>query len=61
MDEASLEATKDIFGRDRHQTHRDDMSGAGSFELNTRTLYVGGLKRNPGQDMYNGFLKSGVR
>ena len=42
---------KDIFGRDRHTSHRDDMSGAGSFQMNTRTLYIGGVKRSEGQDL----------
>jgi hypothetical protein len=42
---------KDIFGRERHASHRDDMGGAGSFETNTRTLYVGGLKRSEGDDL----------
>eukprot|EP00949_MAST-11_sp_MAST-11-sp1_P005353 g5353.t1 len=34
----------DIFGRERHAEHRDDMDGAGSFQDDCRTLYVGGLK-----------------
>ena len=42
---------KDIFGRDRHTSHRDDMAGAGSFQTNTRTLYIGGLKRSEGDDV----------
>ncbi len=45
-----LAITKDIFGRDRHASHKDDMGGTGNFMENTRTLYVGGL-RNIGVDM----------
>lgn len=33
----------DVFGRERHRTHRDDMGGIGSFDMNTRTLFVVGM------------------
>lgn len=33
----------DIFGRERHHDHRDDMGGVGSFAKETRTLYVTGM------------------
>jgi hypothetical protein len=33
----------DCFGRQRHNKHRDDMSGVGSFMKPCRTLYIGGL------------------
>lgn len=39
------EAMKDVFGRERHATHREDMRGAGSFQTPSRTLYVGRLLR----------------
>ena len=42
-DEAQLQPMKDIFGREMHAEHRDDMGGVGSFKDNCRTLYVGGL------------------
>lgn len=43
-DEGRIGLTRDCFGRERHATDRDDMSGVGNFTRNSRTLYVGGLK-----------------
>ncbi|KAF0737510.1 hypothetical protein Ae201684P_006130 [Aphanomyces euteiches] len=43
-DELRLGMLHDCFGRERHATDRDDMSGTGNFNRNSRTLYVGGLK-----------------
>ena len=43
-DDAALPLTKDVFGRDRHASHKDDMSGTGNFMSDSRTLYIGGLK-----------------
>ena len=40
----------DLFGRDRHDTLRDDNDGVGSFNDSSRTLYVGGLVRAPYED-----------
>jgi len=40
----------DCFGRDRHAKQRDDMQGVGSFNNNSRTLYVGRLQRTPYAD-----------
>lgn len=45
IDDGKHEQMKDVFGRDRFQTHRDDMTGVGSFSSDCRTLYVGGLKK----------------
>lgn len=50
-DEARIGLSVDIFGRERHRTHRDDMSGTGSFEINNKTLYIGGLKMQPDEDL----------
>ncbi|ORX97914.1 hypothetical protein K493DRAFT_258492 [Basidiobolus meristosporus CBS 931.73] len=36
----------DIFGRERHASHRDDMGGVGSFNSESTTLYVGGISAN---------------
>jgi hypothetical protein len=36
---------QDVFGRDRHVNHRDDMSGVGSINSPSRTLYVGKLTK----------------
>uniref|UniRef100_K3X6J4 Pre-mRNA-splicing factor cwc2 n=1 Tax=Globisporangium ultimum (strain ATCC 200006 / CBS 805.95 / DAOM BR144) TaxID=431595 RepID=K3X6J4_GLOUD len=43
-DENRIGMMHDCFGRERHATDRDDMSGVGNFTRNSRTLYVGGLK-----------------
>jgi len=43
-DEARLDTVRDIFGRERHNTNRDDMRGTGNFNRESRTLYIGGLK-----------------
>ena len=43
-DEVRIGMLHDCFGRDRHATDRDDMSGVGNFTRNSRTLYIGGLK-----------------
>ena len=45
IDDGKHEQMKDVFGRDRFQTHRDDMTGVGSFSSDCRTLYVGGIKK----------------
>jgi hypothetical protein len=44
-DDGALDAAKDVFGRERHASHREDMGGVGSMLSNCRTLYVGGLRR----------------
>jgi invasion protein IalB len=43
-DEQRIPITKDVFGRDKHATDREDMGGTGSFNRECRTLYVAGLK-----------------
>eukprot|EP00922_Rhytidocystis_sp_ex-Travisia-forbesii_P029139 GHVS01042674.1.p1 GENE.GHVS01042674.1~~GHVS01042674.1.p1 ORF type:complete len:407 (-),score=65.70 GHVS01042674.1:63-1283(-) len=40
-DELTLEASRDVFGREKHADHRDDMGGTGTFEADCRTLYIG--------------------
>lgn len=42
-DEARLNVTRDIFGRERHNTDKQDMRGTGNFNRESRTLYIGGL------------------
>lgn len=44
-DDGALDAAKDVFGRERFASHREDMGGVGSMLSNCRTLYVGGLRR----------------
>lgn len=46
-DEYTLDWSRDIFGRERHKDHRDDMGGAGSFNHECKTLFVGGLQVDP--------------
>lgn len=36
----------DIFGRERHKLHHENMGGVGSFEKECRTLYVGRLGKH---------------
>ena len=43
QDDAHNGARTDIFGRERHVDHREDMGGVGSINDPSRTLYVGGL------------------
>lgn len=43
-DETRIGMMHDCFGRERHATDRDDMSGVGNFTRNSRTLYVGGIR-----------------
>ncbi|EKE41788.1 hypothetical protein ENUP19_0139G0007 [Entamoeba nuttalli] len=45
-EEKHLGVIKDIFGRERHLTERDDMGGIGRFSKENRTLYVSGFKGN---------------
>ncbi|GIX65263.1 pre-mRNA splicing complex subunit [Babesia caballi] len=40
-DEFFLDSGVDIFGRERHAKHRDDMSGVGSFMTDCKSLFVG--------------------
>jgi len=42
-DDSKLSPVVDIFGRDRHASHRDDMDGVGSFQMDCRNLFVGEL------------------
>jgi hypothetical protein len=44
-DDAATDPGRDIFGRERHASHRSDMGGVGSMVSTCRTLYVGGLRR----------------
>lgn len=46
-DEGSIEWSRDVFGRERHRDHRDDMGGVGSFNHECKTLFVGGLHIDP--------------
>lgn len=42
--DASLEHSRDCFGRQRHGTDADGMGGVGNFMTNSRTLYIGNIK-----------------
>lgn len=43
-DEERIQITRDCFGREKHATDREDMGGVGSFNRESKILYVGGLK-----------------
>ena len=45
-----IDLAHDAFGRERFRSHRDDMGGIGSFDKDTRTLYVGGLHHRDKQE-----------
>ena len=40
QDDASSDQMEDVFGRERHASHKDDMGGVGSFMKECRCLYV---------------------
>jgi hypothetical protein len=42
--DASLEHSRDCFGRQRHGTDAEGMGGVGNFMTNSRTLYIGNIK-----------------
>jgi len=54
-DVEKIENLRDVFGRSRFATHRNDMGGVGTFTRDCRTLYVSDLKMvdsaNPIKDM----------
>eukprot|EP00753_Platysulcus_tardus_P009882 PLAT2428.1.p2 GENE.PLAT2428.1~~PLAT2428.1.p2 ORF type:complete len:510 (+),score=189.38 PLAT2428.1:34-1530(+) len=50
-DDAVLDMLHDCFGRERHASHREDMTGVGSFQSNSRTLFIGGLRKEDGYDI----------
>ena len=39
--------TMDCFGREKHRTEKDDMTGVGSFEREGKNLYVGNIANSP--------------
>lgn len=41
-----IDMVHDVFGRERHKLHSDNMGGVGSFEKDCRTLYVGRLGKH---------------
>jgi len=50
-DEERLPLTKDCFGRDKFANDRDDMKGVGSFNRESKTLFLGNLKNYKNFDM----------
>jgi hypothetical protein len=45
-DDARCDEMLDCFGRQKHASHKDDMSGVGSFMKPCRTLFVGNLNKS---------------
>ncbi len=41
-----IDMVHDVFGREKHKLHSDNMGGVGSFEKDCRTLYVGRLGKH---------------
>lgn len=41
-----IDMVHDVFGRERHKLHSENMGGVGSFEKDCRTLYVGHLGKH---------------
>ncbi|CEM15985.1 unnamed protein product [Vitrella brassicaformis CCMP3155] len=60
-DNQHLDNTHDIFGRERHMKHRDDMGGVGTFEKDCRTLFIGDLKMDRGLPDGYAVLEESVR
>ncbi len=46
VDDGKVDELFDCFGRQRHNKHRDDMNGVGSFMKPCRTLFVGNLLKS---------------
>ena len=40
LDKANEDNLRDVFGRSRHATHKEDNSGIGSFNKECRTLWI---------------------
>ena len=55
LDSDKIENLRDVFGRSRFATHRNDMGGVGTFTKECRTLYVSDIKMidcaNPVKEM----------
>lgn len=59
-DDARCDELFDCFGRQRHNKHRDDMSGVGSFMKPCRTLYIAGIvkqKYEPAKALEEALMK----
>lgn len=48
---ASLDHSRDCFGRMRHASDADGMGGVGNFMRNSKTLFVGGLRVAKGDNL----------
>ncbi|OII73395.1 cell cycle control CWC2-related protein [Cryptosporidium ubiquitum] len=51
-DDALVSPMYDVFGRERHAQHKDDMTGTGSFNKECRTIFVGDLYINRSKTNY---------
>ncbi|KAJ1605941.1 hypothetical protein OJ253_2953 [Cryptosporidium canis] len=51
-DDSQVSPMYDVFGRERHAQHKDDMSGTGSFNKECRTVFVGDLYINRSKANY---------
>lgn len=51
-DDSRVSPMYDVFGRERHAQHKDDMTGTGSFNKECRTIFVGDLYVNRSKTNY---------
>ena len=47
MNKAGEDNLRDVFGRARHSTHKDNLQGIGSFDKECRTLLISRIKLDP--------------
>ncbi|KAH7647212.1 cell cycle control cwc2-related [Cryptosporidium bovis] len=51
-DDLAISPMYDIFGRERHAQHKDDMTGTGSFNKECKTIFLGDLYINRSKSNY---------
>ena len=51
-DDSAILPMYDVFGRERHAQHKDDMSGTGSFNKECKTIFLGDLYINRSKPNY---------
>ncbi|KAH8738795.1 cell cycle control cwc2-related protein [Cryptosporidium ryanae] len=51
-DDSAISPMYDVFGRERHAQHKDDMTGTGSFNKECKTIFLGDLYINRSKSNY---------
>ncbi|OII71018.1 hypothetical protein cand_018570 [Cryptosporidium andersoni] len=59
-DDDGLSPMYDIFGRERHAQHKDDMSGAGCFKKDSRTIFIGEIFIDRQKENYNKIISDQI-